>query len=413
MLHPSEQSEAPLLEEIATFLRVAEAGSLTLAARQLGVPKSTVSRRIARLEEKLGARLLHRTTRKLGLTEVGADYRHRAATAIAQLDEATEVIRAQREQPCGHLRVTAPYDSWLSPFPDLCAEFARLHPRCTLEVVLTDRTLDLVADGIDLAVRGAMTLPDSTLVARRLWGVPIRLYATPRYLEERRIPASPEALAEHDLILNRALHGRGSLRLIGPAGEERQVPVRAAVAVNGFVFVHRVTLAHAGIGLMPSMNAEADVDAGRLVEVLPTWTTGMANMFVVHPGGRLLSAKVRAFQDLLLERMGEKACPRNREERLAHEAARRELEGAFAGRPEEGRDEPRDAATRRKKSVVEASEHGTTREPRKTGSVRGADESRKGSVRGADKSRAGVPARRERAETRTRSSHATQAGRAR
>lgn len=304
MLHPAEQSEAPLLEEIATFLRVAELGSLTAAARELGLPKSTVSRRLTRLEEKLGAQLLHRTTRQLALTEVGAAYRERAVAAMAQLEEAAEAVRAQQDTPRGHLRVTAPFDLGLPLLSGACAEYARRYPEASVEAVLTERTLDLVGEGIDLALRAAPSLPDSTLSARRLADVQVRLYASPRYLEARGTPRAPEDLAGHLLVLLRAAQGRATLTLRGPAGEERQLAVKANTSGNDFSFVVQVLLAGGGIGAVPSIHAEVDVRAGRLSEVLPGWTAGSAGLFMVHPGSRMLSAKVRAFRELLIEQMG-------------------------------------------------------------------------------------------------------------
>lgn len=304
MLRETEQSDAPQLEEIATFLRVAEAGSLTAAAQLLGLPKSTVSRRLGRLEEKLGARLLHRTTRRLTLTDVGAAYRERVTAAMAHLEEASEAVRARSEAPRGHLRITAPFDLGPPYLAEVCAEFARQHRQSTVEVVLTERKLDLVAEGIDLALRATPAMPDSTLVARRIVDTETQLFASPEYLCERGTPRSVEELAGHDMVLRSAPHGRGTLRLVGPEGEVREVAARAAVSCNEFSFVRQVTLAHTGIGCMPMAGAVAeDVRAGRLVRVLPGWIAGSASLYIVQPGARLLSANVRVFRELLLERL--------------------------------------------------------------------------------------------------------------
>lgn len=298
MLHEAEQSE-PDLEEVAAFLRVAEAGSFTEASRKLGLPKSTVSRRVARLEEKLGAQLLHRTTRSLALTEAGNVFHERAARALAGLEEATQAVRESQETPRGHLRVTAPYDLGEALGP-LVAAFAGQNPGVTVELLLTDQRLDLVADNIDLALRGAPSLPDSSLVARRLATMKMYLLASPAYLKRHGRPKAPADLAGHALLVMRTNHGRTKLRLYG-AGGEQEVAVRTAIAANDFTLLRQAALAGAGIAVLPDARVANELRGGRLVRVLPDYTAGEGNMYVVHPASRLLPAKARAFQEFVLE----------------------------------------------------------------------------------------------------------------
>jgi DNA-binding transcriptional LysR family regulator len=302
MLRAAEQSQEPDLEEVSAFLRVAETGSFTAAGRRLGLPKSTVSRRVARLEEKLGVQLLHRTTRSLALTEAGAVFHERAARALAGLEEATQAVRETQETPRGHLRITTPFDIAGPVLAPLVAGFVRRHPEVTLEVAMTDRMVDLVAENFDLALRGAASLPDSSLVARRLAAIEFQLLASPAYLKARGEPATPAELAErHDLLLMRVTNGRGKLRLRAPDGAEEVHSVRVAVAANDFGFLRAAALAGLGVVVLPGTQAAAEVRAGRLVRVLPAYTAGEGGLFLVHPTARLLPAKARAFRDFLLE----------------------------------------------------------------------------------------------------------------
>ncbi|AKU92895.1 LysR family transcriptional regulator [Vulgatibacter incomptus] len=296
-----EQYEGPDLLELSTFLAVASAGSLSGAARSLGLPKSTISRRLARLEEELGVRLVHRTTRRFSLTEEGLAYQERIRRAFDTLEEANAALRESEETPRGHLRVTAPVDVALASLGEVVADFTRSYPETTVELILTERTVDLIAEGIDLAIRASPALPDSSLVARKIATVSLELVATPAYLDAHGRPATVEELAEHRFVARAAVHGRATLELVGPKGQ-RKIEVAAPIGATDFSFVHRATLAGGGIGTLPDMVANADLKAGRLERVLPGYTAGTAGLHVVHPGGRLLPAKVRAFRDLLVER---------------------------------------------------------------------------------------------------------------
>jgi len=298
-MHPAERYAGPDLDELSTFLTVAAAGSLSEAARRLGLPKSTVSRRLSRTEEKLGVQLIHRTTRRFSLTEDGIAYRERISQAFATLDEANAALREQQETPRGHLRITAPVDLALAELGPLVAEFTARYPQTTVEMVLTERVLDLIGEGIDLAVRAAPILPDSTLVARRIGVVESHLAASPSYLDAHGRPRFVDDLRHHRFVLRSAFQGAATLALEGPDGDER-VEVIAAVSASDFSFVHRATCAGGGIGVLPSFLAAPEIEAGRLERVLPDYRLGLGNLFVVHPGGRLLPAKVRAFREFLI-----------------------------------------------------------------------------------------------------------------
>lgn len=292
----------PNLDEIAAFLSVVEAGGFSAAGERLAVPKSTVSRRVSRLEEKLGARLLQRTTRRVRLTDLGRAYHDRVARAVATMDEAAQSIRDLQDVPRGHLRITAPVDLGDEVLPALLVDFLRLYPEITVDLELTGRTIDLVAEGFDLAVRASGALADSSLVARRVSESPIALFASPEYVARRGLPESVEALEAHEFVLFRSAGGRERIRLRCPEGE-REVGVRSVLAANDFLFIRNAVVAGLGIGFLPTFLCVCDLRAGRLVPILPGNVIGEAQLYVVYPSARLLSAKTRALRDFLLERL--------------------------------------------------------------------------------------------------------------
>lgn len=290
------------MDEIAAFLTVVEAGGFSAAGERLSVPKSTVSRRVSRLEEKLGARLLQRTTRRVRLTDLGRAYHDRVARAVATMDEAAQAIRDLHEVPRGHLRITAPVDLGAEVLPGILAEFVRLYPEITVDLELTGRTIDLVAEGYDLAVRASGALADSSLVARKVSNSPVALFAAPAYVARRGMPETVEALEDHDFVLFRASGGRERIRLRGPNGE-REVTVRALLAANDFTFIRNVVLDGTGIGFLPTFLCVCELRAGRVLPVLPGHLIGESQIYVVYPSARLLSVKTRALRDFLLEKL--------------------------------------------------------------------------------------------------------------
>lgn len=297
----------PALEDLEAFVAVAETGSFTAAARRMRVPKSTVSRRVARLEADLEATLIVRTSRQVTLSEAGAGYLERIGPALERIEEASAAARDERERPRGHLRVTAPVDLAIAWMPRWARELRARHPELTIELLVEDRRVDLVAEGIDVALRAATQLEDSTLVARRIASIELGLWASPRYLKKRGRPKKVEDLAKHDFVLPRALQARGRLVLLGPEGE-RTVEVQAPVGANDMAFLERVAAEDAGIAVLPST---VSIDARASLEhVLPQYSAGTSSLFCVYPSGRVVPAKVRAFRDFVLEKAPEleRAC---------------------------------------------------------------------------------------------------------
>lgn len=287
------------LNEIAVFARVVELGSFTRAAEQLGVPKSSVSRAVARLEERLGVRLLARSTRTLRLTDAGIAYHQRITAALGLIDDAEHEVAHLQDAPRGLLRITAPYDAGVGFLAEITARFTARHPGVHVETVLTSRTVDLIAEGFDLALRAGQ-LRDSSLIARKLGAVESRLFAAPAYLEARGTPDTPADLGRHACLLFRGQNGKARWRLDGPAGAV-QVEVAGPIGADDLSFVRAAALAGGGIALLPWFLCADDVAAGRLVRVLPAYEQTGAAIYVVHPPGEHLPRRVAVFRDFLIK----------------------------------------------------------------------------------------------------------------
>jgi DNA-binding transcriptional LysR family regulator len=285
------------LDELLVFVRVVQAGSFTAAAGVLDMPKSSVSRRVAELEERIGARLLQRTTRKLHLTEVGSAYFERAARVVADAEEAEQAVSSMQAEPRGKLRVTAPLSFGMIG-PTL-SEYLSRYPEVQVEMSCTDRRVDLIEEGYDLAIRvGA--LGDSTYIARSLGTLRHFLVASPAYLKKRGVPKTPHDLAKHDHILFTSGARGWTLRR---GSEVVPVLVRSRLAVNDFDIVLAGALAGMGVASMPELVCSAAIRDRRLCEVLPEWSAARSPVHAIYPSGRHLSPKVKSFVDLVAERL--------------------------------------------------------------------------------------------------------------
>lgn len=290
--------------DLLVFARVAELGSFSKAARRLGWPKSTVSRRVAALEAQLNERLLLRTTRRQTLTEFGQLLLEHARQVAVEV-EAVMALREHRQSaPSGRLRVSMPSDFANLLLADTLAAFVALHPAIQLELDLSPRRVDLLGEGFDLAVRMG-DLPDDTLLtARRLAVFSNGLYAAPQYLAERGEPHSPVDLLTHDAV--RLLGGHGepaSWTLV--LGEQRwqQVPPGRATA-NSPELLIRLARAGVGIAAVPDYFALPDVRRGALRRVLPQWCLPSHTAWAVFPGRKLMPTKTRVFLDMLQTALG-------------------------------------------------------------------------------------------------------------
>lgn len=293
------------LNDVLVFTRVAEAGSFSRAADRLGLPKSSVSMRVARLEDRLGARLIERTTRRLRLTEVGQRYFEHARRVILDLEQASATVDSFRTAPAGSLRVSAPPVLGQAFLPGIVSEYARRFPEVRLFVDLSNRRVDLLEEGFDVAIR-AGALPDSSLVARRLGRGAAKLYASPAYLAANGTPTDPADLARHRLLEN-AGSAEAAVWTLRPdrggAPVEVRPPAGFALVTNDHAVLADAARADHGIANLPTFWAAAGVVDGSLVTVLADWSVRQVELNAVYPSHKSLSPALRAFLDLAAERL--------------------------------------------------------------------------------------------------------------
>jgi DNA-binding transcriptional LysR family regulator len=284
------------LDDLAAFAHVAETLSFTAAAQRLGVPKSTLSRAVARLEDTIGTRLLQRTTRSIALTEAGRRLSAQSAPHVTALEGAIRSLDDTEGEPRGVLRLTAPPDTADIFLGEMLAQFVARYQRIEIDIDLSTRQVDLVKEGFDVALRAAISLTDQSLVARKLVETELQLYAAPAYLARRGAPRTFADLAEHD----RVSFVSGRARPQWPIHDEETVCTMLAggrLRTDDFSFLRALLRAGSGIGTLPSFVAAPDVGAGRLVRVLPDWSNEAGSIFLVYPSARNLSRNVAAFRD--------------------------------------------------------------------------------------------------------------------
>jgi DNA-binding transcriptional LysR family regulator len=289
------------LNETAVFVKVVQAGSFSAAARLLGLPPSTVSTRVSRLEQRLGVTLLQRTTRRLHLTEAGTLYFDHAATGLEHMLDAEAAVTTARGEARGRLRVTAPADFGDTLLSGLVCALHRLHPKIDIELILTDRFVDLVAEGVDVAIR-AGELEDSSLVAKRVGIACWAPFASPDYLRDAPRLDKPQSLSMHRCLQFTQL-GKETWALSNDKGSI-SVPMPGHVIVNDFGVVRAMTLAGDGIGLLPTYMCRDEVESGALVRVLPKWFARADPVHLVYPRQRFVPPKLRAFIDVATDELG-------------------------------------------------------------------------------------------------------------
>jgi DNA-binding transcriptional LysR family regulator len=285
------------LEDLQTFVEVADAGGVSPAARRLGLSKSIVSRRLGRLEAELGVQLLARTTRGAALTEAGATFREHAARVCTEMETARETLLPEGEVR-GRLRVAAPLSFGPTHLAPVLAELALRHPHLQIYAAYSDRFVDLVGEGFDVAVRVGY-LPDSNLIVRRIAAIRGKIVAGPRHIETHGAPTTLDELLEHQALMQatepwRLRDGEKAL-LVHPRGHFK--------ADNGEALLS-AAVAGVGIALLPDFLTDADIAAGRLVPLLTQYPVLEGGLFVVRPPGDYPPRKVRVLTELLVERFG-------------------------------------------------------------------------------------------------------------
>jgi len=284
------------LDDAQIFTRVVEFHSFTQAANSLGMQKSTVSRRIALLEERLGVRLLNRTTRKLRLTEVGQAYYDRCRQIMLDFAEAEQAVMQLQHAPSGLLRITAPIEFGQIFLGQAVGAFMREYPLIIAEVEITSRSVDPVEEGVDIAIMVGQP-QDSTLIARKLFESPRRFYASPDYLASHGHPMSTADLSGHRAILL----PQDNPRYWPVVGEQRLC--NRCLSCNNVTFAREAAIAGAGIAGIPSMICRESVEAGQLIELLPEALLPAGEIYAVYPSRRFQAMKVRAFLDFVIQRL--------------------------------------------------------------------------------------------------------------
>jgi len=291
------------LNRIAVFVRVVEAGSFTAASKTLGLPVSSVSRSLAHLESDLGVRLLHRTTRKLSLTDSGQHFFQRMQTVVSETEEATRAVTGFANTPRGLVRITAPPGFGGMRLPQIVAKLTRLHPELTVELKLTNQFVDLIAEGIDLAVRGGI-MPDSSLVSRKISASELGIFAAPEYLERRGKPRTTADLLKHECLCYGDRTGKLPWRLSGPKGDHT-VAVSGSIVCDDMVFLRGAAIAGSGLALLPVEMTIAAVRAGKLVRVLPRHGYVGGGIYLLWPSQKLVPARVVVVRDFLLAELAQ------------------------------------------------------------------------------------------------------------
>ena len=287
------------LQEMSSFVAVVEAGSFVGAANATGMSKAAVSRHVGELEQRLGVRLLQRTTRRLSLTDEGRTFFARAKELLGAIDEAESELTSRAGEPSGLIRVNAPLTFGVLHLAPLWGPFAAANPKVALDITLSDRVVDLVDEGYDLAIR-ITTLPSSMLVSRKLASTRMVLCASPRYLKRHGKPKHPQELADHSVISYSYWSTGDEWRFTGPKGPA-SVRTKSRLHTNNGDTCRKAALAHQGVILQPDFLIGDDLRRGDLIELMPTYRSIELDIHAVWPSRKHLPLKTRRLIDFLAE----------------------------------------------------------------------------------------------------------------
>ena len=292
-------------QEMRVFAAVADAGSFVAAADALDISKAAVSRYVSELEQRLGVRLMHRTTRRLSLTQEGEVFLARSREILASIDDSEREISTRSESASGLLKLSVPVSFGIKHLAGLWSEFLQAHPQVSLDVQLADRVIDLVDEGFDVAVRIAR-LPDSTLVSRKLATTRLVLSASPKYLKARGVPKHPSDLAEHDILGYSLLAMGDTWQFTGSKGPVT-VKVRPRLWTNNGDTCVAAAVRGAGIQLQPTFLIADELASGQLVEVLPKFRSIELGIYAVYPTRKFVLPKVRVLLEFLSAKLQDAA----------------------------------------------------------------------------------------------------------
>jgi len=291
------------LNDLYYFVQVVDHGGFAAAARAMGEPKSKLSRRVTQLEKRLDVRLLHRSTRSVSLTEVGAAYYAHCKAMLVEAESAQEAIERRRAEPCGVVRVTCPVALLETTVAPMLAAFMRSHPGVTLHTEATDRRVDVVTEGVDVAIRvRPPPLADSALVMRRLAERGQSLVASPNLLQRFGRPQTPDDLGQLPSLARGRPEGRPGWDLVGPEGETVRITHEPRFVTYNMTALRIAAVEGIGVVQLPDMMLEGELERGDLVRVLSDWAPPREIVHAVFPSRRGLVPAVRALLDHLAER---------------------------------------------------------------------------------------------------------------
>lgn len=294
-----------LLDGITAFVEVVSSGSFTNAANNSGHSTSYISKEITKLEQRLGVRLLNRTTRSLGLTAEGEAYYQQCRQIVEDAVAAEQLMGGQQSEPQGLLRISCPVSLGLSRLSGILPKFSERYPKIELEVDLSDHKVDLISEGFDVVIRASQKLEDSSLISRRFARFPSATIAAPSYLSKHGTPSHPRELAEHTTIGYSNIKPTNAWYYIDHDGETKSVTVNNVVVTNNSSLELAYAVAGLGIVTLPKFCFSDEVETGKLVELFTDLPTTYIDVFLVYPTRKHLSSKVRAFIDFIVEELGE------------------------------------------------------------------------------------------------------------
>lgn len=294
-----------LLDGMVVFVHVVNAGSFTLAADMMGHSTSYISKEVNKMEERLGVRLLHRTTRSLSLTPEGEIYFQRCCQIIEDAEQAENTIIGKQGEPHGLLRISCPMAFGLSNLSPVLSVFTEKYPKIQLELDLNDRKVDLISDGFDIVIRATAHLEDSSLISRRVTQSEVLILASPGYLAKHGMPKHPYQLDRHKIISYSNLKQPNIWLFKDHNNEPIQVHVDSHVLTNHSSLAIDLGVAGQGIFRVPCFALKGELETGKLVEVFPDWPKQLIGVYMVYPSRKHMSAKVRSFIDFVMHELGD------------------------------------------------------------------------------------------------------------
>jgi DNA-binding transcriptional LysR family regulator len=287
----------PDLNDIAVFVKVAQLGSFSRAAHALGMPVSTVSRKVTSLEDQLGVTLMQRTTRKLNLTAQGRAYYNQCSEPLSQLSDAESALTRTQKKPEGLLRVSAPVLFGQEPFYEFLSLFLKKYPGIQVDLFITNLFVDLIADNVDVAIRFG-ELRDSTIIAKRIGRSVRYLVASPAYLKGRAHPAKPEDLTKHQCVMLNGRNNEAEWHLVS-GRRSVKVDVSGPLSSRDFQSVSAFIYKGHGIGFLPASYCEEQITRRELIRILPEWSSPEIIIHAVYPTRRFIPSKLQVFLDEL------------------------------------------------------------------------------------------------------------------